>query len=136
MVFAFMFQITNRYFLDMRSILMILSLSLLLACSGNDDQSETKQDPDKKEEKTAKLLELSGKIYSLKDSSLIAGAMVIRTGSVDGTITDHEGSFKFRVPNKDSTNITFAAQGYQTSNLKVSTKKELSIFLEPTNKEE
>ena len=81
-------------------------------------------------------MKIAGQVYSLQDSSHISGAMIIRTGTTDGTITDPEGKFIISVPEQDSANITFAAQGYLTRNLKVSTGEEQKIYLEPEEKEE
>ena len=112
----------------------VLVLLLIFSCNGKDNPSDENKSDETEASKPISHVKITGKIYSLPDSSLISGAMIIRTGTTDGTITDPEGKFIISVPEQDSVNITFAAQGYLTRKLKVSTGEEQKIYLEPEEK--
>src|SRR5580704_14159497 len=74
---------------------------------------------------------VSGKVTDSKDGSPVQGVSVVRKGSVKGTITGSDGTYRLSISDKTKT-LVFSSIGFGSKELPVS-GDEINISLESTN---
>ena len=118
----------------MKFYLAVIVIFLIYSCSEIKDKSTENKSP-KDTPKVIQNIKISGKVLSSIDSSALSGAVVIITGTTNGTITNNDGDFVLMVLEKDSINLTFATKGYVSANLRMDPQAEHNIYLAPKSQE-
>lgn len=78
----------------------------------------------------AQEMTVSGQITSSEDGSPLPGVNILVKGTVSGTVTDVEGSYRLDVPS-DATTLVFSSIGYMTQEVDINGQSEINVTLAP-----